>query len=331
MQGEKNLSVLPKFMSKKTNLLSFDEEIASSIGLNEAIILQIFKSEKKQNLSQLNDKLSFFENKEVHKVLKKLLKLKLIEETSSENFCLKSKKKETIPERKQNISKGYLPSRNILKEAKSLGVSEDFIKNKLPEFRAYWSDRKDKSFSWDYKFLKYLIKEWRAEEEILNKASKMKPIQKNWKPSKEALKILKHAEIDEKFIIDALPEFILYWSERNTASDSWNSKFLNHVKNQWVRYQNLISMVKKPTRMNKDWKPSEDCFDVLSLAKINKGFAESQIPEFKLYWLETKEMRNCWNSKYIQHVKFKWKAKHGNTKNVLSRLKDHEWAVNFKN
>ena len=52
-------------------------------------------------------------------------------------------------------------------------------------------------------------------------------------------------------------------------------------------------MVKKPTRMSKDWEPSEDCFDVLSLAKIDKIFAESQIPEFKLYWLETKEMRNC--------------------------------------
>ena len=83
-----------------------------------------------------------------------------------------------------------------MKEAKSLGISEDFIRNKLPEFRAYWSDRKDKSFSWDYKFLKYLLKEWRAEEENLNKASKMKPIQKNWKPSKEALQILKHAEIE---------------------------------------------------------------------------------------------------------------------------------------
>ena len=41
--------------------------------------------------------------------------------------------------------------------------------------------------------------------------------------------------------------------------------------------------------MNKDWKPSEDCFDVLSLAKINKSFAESQIPEFKLYWLRQKK------------------------------------------
>ena len=47
MQGEKNLSVPPKFMSRKTNLLNFDKEIASSIGLYEAIVLQIFKSEKK--------------------------------------------------------------------------------------------------------------------------------------------------------------------------------------------------------------------------------------------------------------------------------------------
>jgi len=40
-------------MSKKTNLLNFDKEIASSIGLYEAIVLQIFKSEKKQNLTFL--------------------------------------------------------------------------------------------------------------------------------------------------------------------------------------------------------------------------------------------------------------------------------------
>ena len=68
MQGEKNLSVPPKFMSRKTNLLNFDKEIASSIGLYEAIVLQIFKSEKKQNLTQLIHKLSFIENNEVRKV-----------------------------------------------------------------------------------------------------------------------------------------------------------------------------------------------------------------------------------------------------------------------
>ena len=163
-------------MSKKSNLINFDKEIASSIGLNEAIVLQVLKAEKKQDLASLIDKLSFIEEEKMLKVLKKLLKLKLIEEPSKETYFLKSKNKETIPERKQNISKGYLPSNNILKEAKSLGISEDFIRNKRPEFRTYWSDRKDKSFSWDYKFLKYLLKEWRAEEEKLNKAAKMKPM-----------------------------------------------------------------------------------------------------------------------------------------------------------
>ena len=59
MQGEKNLSFLPKLISKKINLLNFDKEISSSIGLYEAIVLQIFKSEKNQNLTQLIDKLSF--------------------------------------------------------------------------------------------------------------------------------------------------------------------------------------------------------------------------------------------------------------------------------
>ena len=331
MQGEKSLSTQPKFMSKKSNSFNFDKEIASSVGLNESIVIQYLKTNSIQTFDILMTELSFFDEKELNRILKKLIKLKLIEEFSNGSFCLKSKNEGSKVERKKNISKEYLPSKNILKEAKSLGVSQEFIQNKLPEFRSYWTDRGDKSFSWDYKFLKYLLKEWRSEEEKLNKVSKMKPIQKNWKPSKEALKILQHSEIEEKFIIDALPEFVLYWSERNTASDSWNSKFLNHVKNQWVRYKNLISMVRKPTRMDKDWRPSEDCFDVLSLAKINKSFAISQIPEFKLYWLETKEMRNCWNSKFIQHVKYKWKTKNGNVKNVLSRLKDHEWAVNFKN
>ena len=115
MLGEKNLSVLPKFMSKKLNLLNFDKEVALSIGLNEAIVLQLLKTKTKHSLSLLINKLSFIEEKEIQRVLKKLLKLKLIEETSKEIFCLKSKSEKITPERKQIISKGYFPSNNILK------------------------------------------------------------------------------------------------------------------------------------------------------------------------------------------------------------------------
>jgi len=60
MQGEKNLSVLPKFMSKKSNLINFDKEIASSIGLNEAIVLQVLKAEKKQDFIKINGENTFY-------------------------------------------------------------------------------------------------------------------------------------------------------------------------------------------------------------------------------------------------------------------------------
>ena len=63
MQGEKNLSVLPKFMSKKTNLLNFDKEIASSIGLYESVVLQQIKVSSKPSLINLKNDLPFLEEK----------------------------------------------------------------------------------------------------------------------------------------------------------------------------------------------------------------------------------------------------------------------------
>ena len=57
MPGKKNLSVPPKFMPNKSNFLNFDKEIASSIGLNEAIVLQLLKTEGKHGSIFLTNKL----------------------------------------------------------------------------------------------------------------------------------------------------------------------------------------------------------------------------------------------------------------------------------
>ena len=37
-----------------------------------------------------------------------------------------------------------------------------------------------------------------------------------------------------------------------------------------------------------------------------KDFANSTIAEFILYWKETGQSHNSWNSKFLQHVKFQW-------------------------
>ena len=316
---------------KKT--LNFQSEIAKTIGLKESIILEFIKRRNSVELDDLIDELDFISEKKIKQLVDRLLKLKLIL-NSTNGLCLKKDTKYSSLEkgsRKNKISDGWKPSKDVYKQLNNFEMSEDFINQKIPEFMAYWKDRKDSSFSWDYKFIKYILKEWRFEEQKLHKESKKTLITNEWKPSNDVIRILDLAEIDRAFVDDALPEFILYWKEKKTTSDAWNSKFIAHIKNQWVRYKNLISNPNRPTKMNTEWSPSQDCYDVLFLAKISKPFAEKQVPEFRLYWIETGEMRNCWNSKFIQHVKYKWHNESGDSKNILSRLKDHEWAINYKN
>ena len=102
-------------MSKKTNLINFDKEIALSIGLNESIVLQQIKNNPQISFLFLKDNFEFIDERELKRVLKKLLKLKLILETNKNNFSILSKRENKNEERKQIISKTYQPSKNILK------------------------------------------------------------------------------------------------------------------------------------------------------------------------------------------------------------------------
>ena len=61
-----------------------------------------------------------------------------------------------------------------------------------------------------------------------------------------------------------------------------------------------------PFKIDTDWLPNEDFYDVLTLTNIPKEFADSTLSEFILYWKETGQSHNSWNSKFLQHVKFQW-------------------------
>ena len=58
----------------------------------------------------------------------------------------------------------------------------------------------------------------------------------DWQPSNEALDILVRAGIERGFVIAAVPEFILYWRERGDVSNTWDSRFVAHIRRQWARY-----------------------------------------------------------------------------------------------
>ena len=61
-----------------------------------------------------------------------------------------------------------------------------------------------------------------------------------------------------------------------------------------------------PSKIDTNWLPNEDFYDVLSLTDITREFAESTIAEFILYWKETGQSHNSWNSKFLQRIKFQW-------------------------
>ena len=138
-------------------------------------------------------------------------------------------------------------------------------------------------------------------------------------------------DINNEFTKNEIPEFILYWNEKGEISDTWNSKFIAQVRRQWAKTQHLIDNSEVPEPISSDWKPSEDFYEVLALTRINKNFADSVLAEFILYWKETAQAHNSWNSKFIQHVKFQWQRQRGyNSPKMLDdidRRVESSWAI----
>lgn len=316
-------------MSGKLNNLFFSPEVASSIGLDEAIILNLIKITP-SNLSreELNLNLDFLSKDRKDKALTRLLALELIFEKDS-NFSLKkdflsnSDSKLFVPDQKLSISK------DIVNQAKSLGIPEDFIKSKYKIFIDSVENSSDSLFKTDFKFLKYLIKEWRMEEKKEKSEAEKIYIKNDWSPSGDVISILESAEMDANFIKKCIPEFIVYWKEKRLKSNEWNTIFINHVRRQWARYKNIIEDNISPKKMTNEWMPNQNCFDVLKLAKIDENFAKDQLPEFKIYWIDSNQVITSWNSKFIQHVKYKWFKNNSKSSGIISRLTDKEWAIEY--
>ncbi len=208
---------------------------------------------------------------------------------------------------KQKIQPNWQPDANTIIQLKQHGISHDFVAEQLPEFVSYWLQRGDTAYAWGSKFLKHVLHEWRHHEARTNAGS---PIQRQWQPSEDAIEILTRVDINPQFIEDALPEFVLYWRERGDGTSTWNSKFITHVKRQWNRYNATLEYDSEPHRIPSNWKPSADVTDIFRLANIDLDFARTQLPEFVLYWRDTGQLHASWNTKFLQHVKYRWARQH---------------------
>lgn len=227
----------------------------------------------------------------------------------------------------------WQPDQELLRQIAQYNIPQEFVWQQLPEFVTYWRERGETSHSWGAKFLKDVLHKWRNHEtlsarqqrednerqvrerdaEFLKRDQEI-AMHSQWRPSRDALEVLvKHAGISLAFVEDSIPEFVVYWQERGEVGRTWNSKFIQHVKRQWLRYNSALEHDTEPKRIPENWQPGKDVFDVLKLANIDLQFAQQQVGEFVLFWRDSNQVYASWNTKFLQHVKYHWAKQHALT------------------
>ena len=313
--------------------ISFSIEIANTIGLEEAILLEFIKENEsldKISLKQINAHLGFWTESRTSDLLNNLIKRGLVMESNlGGTIYFSSRKPNQVS--KPIIENSWMPEKEVFDQITEYGIPEDFANLQIDDFKKLNEERNQKDKNWGVKFLRFVIKKWRHQEVEENKKKKMKPMEKTWLPDDDALEILIKSGINEDFIDKEIPEFILYWTERKEESDIWNSKFIAHIRRQWGRFKDVKENDDLPSKMTSEWRPNEDFFDILELTDIPREFAENTKPEFIMYWKETGQSLNSWNSKFLQHVKYNWeKTNKGQTPQLsdqIDRRIESSWKI----
>ena len=254
------------------------------------------------------------------------------------------------------ITANWRPDETSISRLAQHGVPSHFAHDQSAEFVHYWSERGEARHSWGNRFVTHALRKWH-EFEARQQAGKPvridsaawdsprqntrqnepQPMTKQWRPSTDAMEILEiQVGIHNNFVEDAIPEFILYWGEKGDRCNTWNARFINHVKRQWAEFQHSIKNEKKPSVMTSDWQPGNDVYDVLKFARIEVEFARNLVPEFVMYWRDRNEMRPSWNTQFLQFAKRQWQCQNlaqndpslraTRERSLVEDLSDRSWA-----
>lgn len=209
------------------------------------------------------------------------------------------------------IAPNWQPSDEVLAKLAQYNIPKHFAMEQLPEFITYWRERDEPAHAWGAKFIQRVKHAWRNHETEFRRQQSSKTMDENWRPGVDAIEILiNKSAVSAEFIEDAIPEFILYWREKDAKAGRWDTKFIQHVRKQWAYFTAAIENDSEPKLIPSNWQPGDDVFDVLRLANIDIKFAQQLIPEFILFWRDSKKVYPSWNTKFLQHVKYCW-AKQG--------------------
>lgn len=248
-------------MKNKENL-SFSKEVAETLGIECAIILNLFENNKLGIISSYGDlqnsvkkELSFIDNIVLNDSINKLVAFNLINLNKNEAIIQNNYEPNKNLESRQ-LDHSWMPSSETLEIIDMTGITNDFLSLKLKEFKIYWIERGQKRNNWNISFLNFIRREW-AKENNSNKSLPY-PIDEKWLPSEDVYDILNLSNITKDSALKYLREFILYWKDNGAAFTTWNSKFIDHVKRRHMINDNIGKHEKdkkhsEPGRYSKDF------------------------------------------------------------------------------
>lgn len=317
--------------------IHFSATMAAAIGLDEAILLTVLNAAgslqsqpwARFHREVLRQQLPFWNDAHIRQVLQSLIAKGLININGAlfpdtENLFFnfgaapatapKAAPVRTTPAITTPMLENWQPAAETLQRLAQHGVENSFALAQLDAFILQAKEQGKNQNDWNARFFRYVRSQWvyaqndthRERTNFHPSSQEATPMHSQWRPSQDAITILERDGVASEFIIDTIPEFILYWCENGQAHKTWSSKFVQHVRLQWQRFIATEAHATKPMPINEDWRPNEDCFDILALAYIDRAFAEQLVPEFVLYWRDTKQAHTSWNSRFLQYAKQQW-------------------------
>jgi hypothetical protein len=133
------------------------------------------------------------------------------------------------------MSGTWRPSEDAVGILEISGINGSFIEDAIPEFVLYWRERGMVNGAWNTKFIEHIRRQWAKFSASFGYDDTPKAIQASWQPSNDCFEILQLAEIDEEYARGKIPEFVMYWKDSQQVKSSWNTVFLQFIKQDWAR------------------------------------------------------------------------------------------------
>ncbi|MGB5324997.1 MAG: DnaT-like ssDNA-binding domain-containing protein [Pseudomonadales bacterium] len=141
----------------------------------------------------------------------------------------------------KGMHKGWRPSEDAIEILQRMGINLNFIDDAIPEFVLHWQEAGVEQKTWNSRFVTHIKRQWAKYTHAMANDTEPAPIEASWQPDQRVFDVLELANIDAAFATQLVPEFVMYWRDKNELHHSWNTKFLQYVKHQWARNYRMNS------------------------------------------------------------------------------------------